>query len=115
MALPTQDLEVAVRKLTNLRRYMPNVPPSVNPNPEEVYGLGYHVARKLAERKPTEPLQPNEYYRVVLTYLKGGHITPSKEEMLAIARVVFPERFVEEIKAYMDELDRARQSRRPPH
>ena len=115
MSLPAQDLGEAVRKLTNLRNYMDYVPKHVNPNPEEVYQLGYHVARELAERKPTEPLQAADYHRAVLSHRRGSHLTPSREEMFAVAEVVFPGKFVEEIKAYLDELDRASQSRRPPH
>lgn len=108
MTLPVKDLGDAVRRLKHLERYMPG-------QSYEVYGLGLHVADRLSGRK--EPVPAADYYKAALSHQRGSHIAPSGEEMLAVARIVFPERFVKEIKTYMAQLDRERQTRerRPPH
>ena len=113
MVLSAEDLGEAVRKLGELKRYMPNVPAYLNPVAEEVYGLGGHVASQLKGKR--EPLQAADYYMAALSHRRGSHLTPTGAEMLAVARVVFPDRFVREVETYMDQLDSAKAARRPPH
>ena len=103
MPLLVRDLEIAVRKLGNLKMYMPG-------QSKEVYGIGWHVGKQLADVR--EPLQPNDYYRVAMNCQRGDHRAPTEDEMLAIARVVLPRSVVEELETYMAE--RSASTRPPP-
>ncbi|MBI5148440.1 hypothetical protein HZA33_02055 [Candidatus Pacearchaeota archaeon] len=113
MPLQVGELEVAVRRLSELRKSWPCVLTGALPE------LGGHVANELATR--IKPLQAEEYYKAAMSYIRAttpfSATPPSREEMLAVAKAVFPEEFVREVEEYIikAELDRARQEGGIPH
>ncbi|MBI2654202.1 hypothetical protein HYX02_05335 [Candidatus Woesearchaeota archaeon] len=107
MPLAANDLEGVMQKLRYPEKHLPT-----NPH-DSLYSLGFYVAGQLV--RLTEPPKPSDVYYAALSHRRESHIAPTEQEILAVARVFFPVYFVNEVKAFMEELDRQKQSRRPPH
>lgn len=110
MVLAVADLERVISKLGELQTI---AAPPTGAVPEHFYALGNHVAHQLVGR--TEPLRAVDYYQIALGHRRETHKAPSGEEILGIARAVFPALFGDEVGIYMARLDEEQSHRRPPH
>ena len=110
MVLAVGDIEEVVEKLGRLSQI---TPPPAGVVPEHFYALGAHVASSLTGR--TEPLLAADYYKTALGHRRETHRAPSGEEIVGVARAVFPALFGDEVGIYMANLDRAEKDRYHPH